>query len=119
MAKYLFNEEEFHKRVKKYEEDMEKYSKKSYTFLDDDRSIFDKVKIGDDMVMDAMDKQGDIVALSFRLTTIMPGPAGKWFYGHLKTSDDDDYYRQIEFKLRNDNPKSDTIEVFTCPPPII
>ena len=78
MARYLFDPEEFHKRVEHFKEEDEKLQKKSYRFVNDDRSNIRNVKMNDDAEIIAIDKNGDKVTLSFRVTAIMRNGKEDW-----------------------------------------
>ncbi len=93
------------------------FKKRSFFFIDDDRTLLDSVEIDSEISIRVKNEHDEEKIILFRVTRNAYLGKAHWIYGEILNMPDGEYY-QIEIKLRKEGPKKDTIEVFLQAPPI-
>lgn len=97
----------------------DKYTKRTYFFINDDRSMLSAVSYDAEYTIIVRDSQGADRPISFRVTrNTHLGSTAHWIYGHVLNPCTDSY-EQVEIRLNKGHPEYDTIEVFPSAPSVI
>ena len=89
-----------------------------FSFIDEDRSIFDHIESDMEVSLALRDKNGEKVTISFRVTrNAFLGSYCRRIHGEV-LGVGDGLYREIQIKLNSRYPEDDTVEVFLQAPPI-
>lgn len=92
--------------------------KRTYYFVNNDRSMLSAVSLDREYTIPVEDSRGAGTRLSFRVTrNAYLGTNVHWIYGQV-LNPATDYYEQVEIRLRKDHPEYDTIEIFPMAPPV-
>lgn len=93
--------------------------KKVFSFPSDNRTLLQGAKVDSEISIPVEDEQGKVFEIVFRVTrSVKLGKKAEWIYGKVLNAPSGAYY-QIEIKLHEGRPDSDTVEVFLQAPPSI
>lgn len=94
------------------------FSKRVFSFIDDDRLSLKEIKVGSEVSIRVRDAEEKVTTISFRVTRDAHlGQKTRWIYGKVTNAPDGEYH-QVELKVHKGEPKKDTIEMFLQAPPI-
>jgi hypothetical protein len=95
------------------------YCKRTYYFVNDDRSMLSSALLDAEYTIIVKDAQGAETQISFRVTrNAHLSSISHWIYGQVLNPVTDSY-EQVEFKLHKEHPEYDTIEVFPRAAPVM
>ncbi len=99
--------------------DDERLKRKCYSFIDDNREILKKAKVGSEVEIVAKNEQGCNELILFRVTrNAHLGKRQKWMYGRVLNFPAGEYY-QVEIKMYAGEPSLDSIEIYIQAPPTL
>lgn len=99
--------------------DDEALKKKVYSFNENERKEFECIEIGSIVEVKVEDVQKKAMILRFRVTrNAHLGMRQRWVYGKLLNDPASEYYQEVQIRLHEDEPESDSIAVFLKAPPL-
>lgn len=97
----------------------EALKKKVYSFNGNKRKELERIKVGSIVVMEVENDQNEAIILQFRVTRDAHlGGWQRWVYGQLLNDPAGGYYQEVQIRLHEDEPESDSIWVFPKAPPL-